>query len=244
MSQTIKRATEILEQLSEAPRTLAELAEVFGQHRSTVFRQLQTLEEAGFALHRTDGTYSIGPRLIAIGQGALEDFNLRTVAHDDLRELQREVGCTVHLAQLVENSVVYVDKVEDSNGIRMYSRIGKTVLPHRTGVGKAILSQLPESRRDDVLAGAEWTSYTATTLRTREELDAQLEEIARDGWAVDDGEFEDFMNCIAVPVRDSSGSIIGALSISSIRVVKDLEALRGYLPLLLATAARISERLG
>ncbi len=243
VSQTIKRATEIIEHLADRPSTLAELADQFGQHRSTVFRQLQSLEEAGFVLHRADGTYSIGPRLIAIGQEALNDFNLRNVAHDELRELQQRVGCTVHLAQLIENSVVYVDKIEDSSGIRMYSRIGKTVLPQCTGVGKVILAQITSSRRDDVLAGVEWKPYTANTLLTREALDAEIEQIREDGWGVDDSEFEEITNCIAAPVRDSTGAIVGAISVTALRVLQDLDALQLHLPDLLETAGRISARL-
>lgn len=145
---------------------------------------------------------------------------------------------------MIDNSVVYVDKIEDTAGVRMYSRIGRSVLPHCTGVGKSILSMLPASRRDDILAGTDWTAHTPNTLTTREALDAEVDEIARTGWGVDDGEFEDFMNCIAAPVSDSTGTILGAISISSIRVVNDLDALKTLVPALLATAHRVSQQLG
>lgn len=244
MSQTITRATELIELIAEAPRTLAEMATHFGVHRSTVFRQLQSLEQAGFLVHRPDGSYNIGHRLIAIGQEALDNIDLRRIAHDQLRELQKKVGSTIHLAQLIDNSVVYVDKIEDTAGVRMYSRIGRSVLPHCTGVGKSILSLLPSSRRDELLADTDWTAHTPTTLTSRESLDTEVDAIATRGWGVDDGEFEDFMNCIAAPVSDSTGTIVGAISISSIRVVTDLDALRAHVPELLATARRISAELG
>ncbi|RZU63836.1 IclR family transcriptional regulator [Microterricola gilva] len=244
MSQTVQRATEIIELLAERPRPLSEVATHFRVHRSTVFRQLQTLEGAGFVVHRADGNYDIGTRIIAIAQQALDNLDLRRIAHDELRALQSRVGTTVHLAQLLERKVVYIDKVDGGGSVRMYSRIGLPVLPQATGVGKVILAALPEGRRDELLAGTEWTAFTSTTHTSRASLDVELAEIGARGWGVDDSEFEDFMNCIAAPISNSTGTVLGALSISSIKVVNDLDALKRHLPDLLATTERIARALG
>lgn len=243
MSSTIQRATEIIDLIAESPRSLGEMATHFDVHRSTVLRQVRTLVEAGYLLHRADGRYAIGPRIIAIAQEALERIDLRRIAHDEIRALHARVGNTIHLAQLIENTIIYVDKVEDTAGVRMYSRIGKVVLPNCTGVGKAILSKLPPARRDDVLDGVDWTRHTATTLTTREALDRELAAIGERGWGVDDGEFEDFTNCIAAPVANATGTVIGAISITSIRVVNDLAALQQHVADLVATASRVSQQL-
>jgi DNA-binding IclR family transcriptional regulator len=244
MSQAVQRATEILDFLGEGPRSLSETARRFNVHRSTVLRQLQTLEEAGFVLRRGNGHYSIGPKMISIAQQALDSLDLRAVAHDEIRKLHGHTGNTVHLAQLIEATVMYVDKVEGQNNVRMYSRIGKTVLPHCTGVGKAILSQLPVSRRDAVLAGIEWKAYTPRTVPSREALDEQLEVIKAQGWCVDDGEFEDFINCIAVPITNSSASIVGAISLTAIKAVATLDDLMTHLDDIRHTAQNISRQLG
>ncbi|AMB60160.1 IclR family transcriptional regulator [Microterricola viridarii] len=244
MSQTIQRATELIELLATGPRSLNDVASHFEVHRTTVFRQLQTLERAGFVVHRADGQYAIGTRIIAIAQQALDNFDLRRIAHDELRALQRRVGTTVHLAQLFERSVIYIDKVEGDSSVRMYSRIGLPVLPQATGVGKVILAQLPTARRDELLADTEWTAFTENTHTSRASLDFELADIAAHGWGVDDSEFEDFMNCIAAPITNSTGTVFGALSISSIKVVNDLTALKQHLPDLLATTDRISRQLG
>ncbi|HJW01354.1 MAG TPA: IclR family transcriptional regulator [Arthrobacter sp.] len=244
MSQAVQRATEILEFLGEGPRSLSETAKRFNVHRSTVLRQLQTLEEAGFVLRRGNGHYSIGPAMIAIAQQALDSLDMRAVAHDEIRRLHARTGQTIHLAQLVESTVMYVDKVEGQDSVRMYSRIGKTVLPHVTGVGKAILSQLPRSRRDSILAGVEWKAFTPNTLATREALDEQLAVIKDRGWAVDNGEFEDFVNCIAVPITNSSGSAVGAISLTAIKAVATVEDLLVHLEDIRSTAQTISRHLG
>lgn len=126
----------------------------------------------------------------------------------------------------------------------MYSRIGKTVLPHVTGVGKAILSQLPQSRRDSILAGVEWKAFTPNTLATREALDEQLIVIKDRGWAIDNGEFEDFVNCIVVPITNSSGSAVGAISLTAIKAVAMVDDLMVHLEDIRSTAQTISRQLG
>ncbi|MEO6826032.1 MAG: IclR family transcriptional regulator [Microbacteriaceae bacterium] len=245
MTQTVQRATEILEFIAEAPRSLSETARHFQVHRSTVFRQLQTLEQAGFVMHHADGTYNIGTRIISIAQQALDHMDLRRIAHEEIRALQQRVGNTLHLAQLMEDdSVVYIDKVEGTDSVRMYSRIGRPVRPNSTGVGKVILSLLPPDRRDAVLRDAQWSALTANTHTSRESLDAELATIRDQGWGIDNGEFEDFVNCIAAPIRNSTGSIVGALSITAIKMVNSLDDLKLHLDDLLATTRGISQQLG
>lgn len=244
MSQAVKRATEIIELIADSPRSLSDLAKQFEVDRSTIFRQLQTLEQAGFVLRHSDGKYNVGTRIISIAQQALDNLDLRRIAHDEISALQSRVGNTLHLAQLIENQVVYIDKVEGSDSVRMYSRVGLPVLPNATAVGKVILAQLSVDKRDALLRDADWTVHTATTHATRESLDIELKQIADEGWGVDDGEFEDFVNCVAAPVSNSTGTIVGALSISSIRMVNTLDDLTAHLGDLLATTRTISLQLG
>lgn len=243
MSQSVRRAARIIDSIVEEPKTVMQLAEEFELHRSTMFRELQALEEVGYVRRRKNGQYVLGLRLISLSKLAFDNLDLREVAHDRLVQLHRTVGNTIHLAALVDSNIVYVDKVEDSSGVRMYSRIGNAVLPYCSGVGKAILADLDTSARDGVLDGVVWKKFTEKTLTTRAELDAELEQVARQGWAVDDREFEDFVNCIAVPIRSSVG-VVGALSLTAIRMVADLRRLRSHLPLMQQTAEQISRDLG
>lgn len=243
MSSTVLRATQIIELIAEGPRSTAQVAGHFQVHPSTIFRQLQTLERAGFLIRYSDGSYAIGPKIIAIAQQALDNVDLRRIAHDEVRSLHAQTGHTLHLAQLIEGQVLYIDKVEAAGGIRMYSRIGLPVRLTCTGVGKVVLAQLPKARRAELLVGSDWTRHTPNTL-TRDELDRELDRIAERGWGVDDGEHEEFVNCLAAPIGDSTGTIVGALSLTSIRMVADLDALRAHLDPLLRTARSISSALG
>jgi DNA-binding IclR family transcriptional regulator len=241
VSESVRRAAELVELVASGARTLREISERFDVHRSTIFRQLKTLESAGFLVHRDDGAWAIGMRLVAIGQQAVDELDLRRVAHPALRELHDQVGGTVHLAQRVGDGIYYVDKVEDTDGVRMSSRVGGQVDAARTGVGTAILAHLPAPDRTRIL-DAEAARGVAPPAGAV--LDRRLDDIRRRGWSSDDGEFEAFVNCVAVPVISSGGRIHGAVSISAIRAVRPLAELRGELTPLRHCAAQIARQLG
>jgi len=242
MSQSVTRAARILGSLAGEPATVNGLADEFGIHRSTMFRELQSLEQVGFVRRQSDGRYAVGMQLAVLGEAALEQLDLRGAAFAHARRLHRIVGNTVHVGALVGDEIVYVDKVEDAAGVRMYSRVGASVLPYCSGIGKAILAELPTDRRDAVLAGADWHPHTARTLTTRAALDADLAVTARRGWAFDDAEFEDFVGCVAVPIISPAG-VVGALSLTALRVAQSRTQLEQRVPMLRETAAEIAQRL-
>ncbi|MBS1673843.1 MAG: IclR family transcriptional regulator [Actinobacteria bacterium] len=243
MSQSVERAAAILAAIAAEPATIIDLSERFGIHRSTMFRELQSLEQVGFVRRQADGTYVVGMQLAVLGGAALDQLDLRGAAYTQLRRLHRVVGNTLHLGALIGNEIVYVDKVEDSAGVRMYSRVGAAVRPQCSGLGKAVLAELPAARRDAVLADCDWHPYTATTMTTRAALDADLELSARRGWAFDDAEFEDFVGCVAVPIVTAAG-VVGALSLTALRAVLSRRQLQQRVPMLRETAAEISRQLG
>ena len=105
----------------------------------------------------------------------------------------------------MDRSIVYVDKAEDESGVRMYSRIGKAVIPYCSAVGKAILANLDAAGRDAVLDGVTWERHTEHTITTASSSTVSSPLVAERGWAVDDREFEPFVNCIAVPIREPAG---------------------------------------
>lgn len=244
MSQTVQRAIVIIETVAERPRGLGEVADTLGVHRSTALRLLQTLEGNGFVRRQGDGTYAVGTRFLSIAQQSLESLDLRPLAAPHLRALHPTCGHTLHLAQLIGDEVVYIDKLDSPDGVRMYSRVGRAASLYASGVGKAILAQLPPERVADLLERTELVSHTPTTFDTPQALEAELARIRQRGWAVDDGEFEDFVNCVAAPVGNSSGDIVAALSITSLRVITPLAQLSKLVPDLLETARAISRELG
>ncbi|MFF0314156.1 IclR family transcriptional regulator [Micromonospora sp. NPDC005252] len=241
MSEGVDRAMRVLELLAREPAQLGGVAADLGVHKSTALRLLQTLESGGFA-RRTDGGWTVGLRLIDLAQQALDSLDVRAVARPHLAALGRDCGHTIHLAQLVDDDLVYVDKIEARGQVRMYSRIGRTAPLHASGVGKVVLAYRPQLTR--LVEGAALRAYTPATICDPAALRAELAAVAERGWAADDGEFEPLITCVAAPVRHADGSVSAAVSVTAPTVVATLADLRFLLPRLLATTQQISRDLG
>ncbi|MZD05308.1 helix-turn-helix domain-containing protein [Streptomyces sp. SID5785] len=246
MSQTVARAIEILEFVAREPRTQSEVGARLGVHRSTALRILESLTDGGLARRLPDGRYAIGLRLAGLARLAEEQFGLTDVARAHLRGLGARTGHTVHLAALEGDRIVYADKIDPADGIRLYAEIGRPVTLHTAGVAKAILAELPPDRAAALLdASCDFAPHTATTVTDPAAYRAVLARTRERGHAVDDGEYEDYVNCLAAPVRGSGGEVVGAVSVTALKARADLAALTAdVLPDLLTTVATISEELG
>ncbi|SFS09078.1 transcriptional regulator, IclR family [Agrococcus baldri] len=244
MSQTIQRAATVLELVSIRPRTQSEVAEVLGVHRSTALRILGTLGESGLVRRRPDGTYGVGYRLTWFASLASEQFELRDLARPRIAELGAECGHTVHLAVLEDDRIVYADKIDQPGTVRMYSQIGQPVRLHTSGVAKAILAHVDAEVLERMLDGYAFERFTSTTLTSRGDFDDDLAAVRQRGWASDDGEFEDFINCVAMPVRGPDSKVIAAVSITALRAQAELDELEGLLPRLAQVCEGISKSIG
>jgi DNA-binding IclR family transcriptional regulator len=237
------RIAEIIERIAEQPMSVAELAENFDVHRSSMFRQLKSLEEVGYVRRRDDARFVVGAKLIAIARLSFDDVDLRRAGYQHVRQLHAKVGHTIQLVGLIGDSLIYVDKVETASGVGMYSRIGAEAPAYCSGVGKVILAALDPYRRDAILNSTPWKQFTPNTFTTRAQLDEALDLATERGWAVDDQELDMIINCLAVPISRPSG-IVGAVSVTAVSSVEDIEALMKYLPLLQDTARAIESELG
>lgn len=246
MSQSVERAIEIIRRAAESPLSLSDAAELLGVHKSTALRILQTLESARFVRRTGAGTYVFGSGLIELSELALGSMDLRQFAAPLLRDLQRKTGHTVHLAQLTGDEIIYIDKVEsrDGSALQLPSRVGRAVSIHASAVGKVILAYLPSAERDRLLHQVVFERYTPTTITDRDALEIELARIRQTGWALDDGEHDSYVRCIAVPVRDSRGQVVAAISVTVIQVAPNGRRMEEFLPELEATAARVSRELG
>ena len=245
MAQTVERAIEIIEFTSAAPRSLTEVAEHLGVHRSTAFRLLRTLTDGGLTRQREDGRYGVGYRLAGLAELAYKQFDLRNLAHDHLVTLSEASGHTVHLAAIEGDGIVYVDKIDQIGGFGHYSQIGKPVRLHTAAVGKAILSQQSEDVISAMILRCDFERFTESTISTPEALRSELQVARARGWAIDDGEMEVYLNCIAAPIRQSSGVAVAAVSVTALKAKADLARLESeVLPQLLLTTAAISKELG
>ena len=236
------RLAELIEKIAEQPMSVAELAEDFDVHRSSMFRQLKSLEQVGYVRRRDDTRYVVGAKLIALARLSFDDVDLRRAGYHHVRKLHAKIGHTIQLVALIGDSLIYVDKVESASGVGMYSRIGREAPAYCSGVGKVILAALDSYRRDAILDSTPWKQFTPNTFTTRAQLDAALELATERGWAVDDRELDMMINCLAVPISSHPG-IVGAVSVTAVSSVEDIKSLMKYLPLLQETAGAIEDEL-
>jgi DNA-binding IclR family transcriptional regulator len=244
VSQTVDRALSILIDLGDGPKSLDQIATLLGVHKSTALRLLQTLEAQGFARHDEQHRYRLGARLFALAHQALDDLDIRRLAAPHLAALNQAHGHTVHLAAYVDGAVVYIDKYDSRHPVRMSSRIGVTAPAHCTAVGKVLLAALPAARRQAAADRLQYTKYTQNTITDPVLFLAELDRVAAQGYAQDRAEHEDYINCVAAPIRDAAGNVLAAASISVPEPVLDHQGVLALLPDLRAAVAAASAELG
>lgn len=241
---SVQRALRILIELSEGPLSISELGRRLDVHRTTSLRLLRTLEQEHFVRRTPDGHYRLGPRMATVAHAAFAGMDVRDVAAPHLRDLGVASGHTVHLGALDAAQVVYLDKVESRQAVRMYSHVGAFVPVHATAMGKVLLADLPNAERDAILGATPFTRCTANTHTTREELDNDLRLIVDRGWALDDQEHESFIHCVAAPIRAAAGRTVAAVSVSVPTMLLDQDGLLDLVPALTQSAGAISAELG
>ena len=198
--QALSRAFEILEHMADAggELSLSELTEVTELPMPTVHRLVRSLVNEGYVRQAASRRYALGPQLIRLGDTASR--LLGRWARPYLTELAETLGETTNMALLDGDEVVYVAQAPSKHSMRMFTEVGRRVLPHCTAVGKALLAQLPPGEADALLARTGLPAQTPHTITDPAELLKQLKQIRVQGWAMDDGEQELGVQCIAVPV--------------------------------------------
>jgi|YelNatPaOPRAMG01_1025707.scaffolds.fasta_scaffold01632_9 DNA-binding IclR family transcriptional regulator len=244
--QSLERALNIINILaySEKPVGVTEIGKLLGIHKSTAYRLILTLRQFGYVEQDEETErYYLGLKPLELSNIILERLDIRKIAHPYLEELSGRVNETVHLAVREEDEIVYIDKVESKQAIRMYSRVGARAPLYCTALGKCLLAFGPQELIEKWIFKKELPPRTESTIKTGEELQKELMEIKRLGYALDREEFEQGVKCIGVPILNKSERAIAAISISipAFRVTE--EKIQDFIPILLETGEKISKRL-
>ena len=240
---TVGKALEVLDQVAQKGRPVrfSELLAETCHPKATLYRLLQTLTNQGMLAYDEDRqTYAPGLRLVRLAHSAWRQSSLAPVARPFISALSEEVGETIHLAQLDRGQVLYVDKLNAKEPIEMFAQAGKIGPGYCTGVGKAMMAFLDDDDRQDAINRQAFYAHTPHTLKSADELAAELDQIRRDGVAYDREEHEPGIICIAAPILSSSGRVIGALSVTTSTARQNLEGLEEHRAALLRTANDIA----
>ena len=249
--QTIERISLILDILGKSPQGLSigELSDKTGLPKGTTHRLLTSLAYFGHVRqHSKKKNYHLGFKLVELGNLLLSQLDYRTEAHPYLVELAERTKETVHMVILDNNEVLYIDKVDvgqNAGGLRMASILGARIPTHCSAVGKVMLAFLPEEKLVEIVNDKGLLRRTENTITDFEELKSHLQHIREQGYALDDEENEKGVKCVGAPIRDQSGKVIAAISISvpGIRIRTDT-LLTTYKDQVVETARNISNKLG
>ncbi|MGH3314045.1 MAG: IclR family transcriptional regulator [Streptomyces sp.] len=239
--QSLERAFDLLERMADAGGEvgLSELSGSSGLPLPTIHRLMRTLVTCGYVRQHPNRRYALGPRLIRLGESSSR--LLGTWARPYLARLVEETGETANMALLDGDEVVYVAQVPSRHSMRMFTEVGRRVLPHSTGVGKVLLAHAPDEEVRAVLARTGMPAATDRTITTPEGFLAALAHVRAVGYAVDDNEQEVGVRCIAVSVPDSPTA--AALSISGPAGRVTEAATDRFVPLLHEVAEQLSKAL-
>jgi IclR family acetate operon transcriptional repressor len=239
-SQGLNRALVILRLLGRAdgPLTLAEIALQASLPKSTVIRLLAVMEEEGFVRRFGERpVYSVGHAIHEIAEG-YRPPSIGEITAPVLRQLADEVGFTANLGTLEGSSVLHLHVEEPQRALR-FATGGSLDFAYCTGLGKLLLSALPDEELDEHLPDSEpFTSWTKKTVVTRAELGAELARVREAGYSIDDEERNRGVTCMAVSLP-TEGPPSLALSISAPSAELAEPARELVLPILRRAAAAL-----
>jgi DNA-binding IclR family transcriptional regulator len=240
-SQTLLRGLDVIDAVIEGPITLANLAAKLGLNRSTAHRLASALIDRRYLTFVPRHGYRVGPKLLALGYLAQQQIDIVQISRRHLEDLAAATEDTVHLGVLDSERALYLAKIPGRRRVEISSRVGERHPLTSTGLGKALLLDDNQAHwrklfGEDQASGSPAADYDRWLERMRGYVQA--------GRTFDLQENEDMIRCVAAPVRDASGSIVAALSVSSAAQYMADDRMESLSADVLATAGAISGDLG
>lgn len=220
LNRTTQRTVEILKLVSRNPEgiTLDEICEKLSMPKTSAYDIATTLVETGMVnVDRGQRQrYTIGLMAYRIGINYTNHMDFISMLEPELKAFAREVGKTVFFGVRSDHEVVYICKSEPENPIITTATVGTKNPMYCTSLGKAILAYSDEETREQVISRIKFRKKTERTIDNKESLLQELEKVRTRGYALDDREVEDHMECAGAPVLGPNGNLLGAISVSGL----------------------------
>jgi len=244
-STTALRALKVVEVLSEAsaPLAAAEVAGIIGTERSTAYRMLATLMEAGYVVRdpRTR-RYRLGYKILRLTRGLLNIDEKAELIKECLQEISRRTGETAHYSVLDRDCAVLVLRSKGTQLVAIDFQIGDRAALHCTSIGKVMLAYQDAGFAEEAIRRG-LPKLARNTITDPARFRAELRKVRAQGYAYDDLEFADDMRCVAVPVFENDGSLAGGISLSGPSSRFTPQKLRELRDCTLEAAGRLSLKL-
>ncbi|NLC95723.1 MAG: IclR family transcriptional regulator [Bacilli bacterium] len=218
INRTTKRAIAILELVAQQPKgiTLNEIAKELKLPTTSAFDIVHTLKQEGMLeLDPYSKLYTLGPKVLLIGQQYLKNNDLIQIAKPFMIDLAEKLHKTCFLAKEMDNQVLYINKYEPQNALITMAQIGSRTHMHATALGKALLSTY--NNLEEKISKLKLVKLTPNTITDKDRLIEELKIIKQRGYSVDNEELEENMLCIGSPIFDHNNNCVAAISVSSIK---------------------------
>ncbi len=245
--QSLERAFGILEEVARHDDgiSLVEIGRTLDIHTSTAHHLCKTLTALGYLRQAEKGKrYRLGRAVFALASACADEVELADAARPFLAELSKKTGESAHFAVWAGDQVLILEKASSASAFQMNERAGMLRPAHCTAIGKALLSGLDDAVLDRQIEGMTLTPYSPNTITDKHKLRQEIERIRDEGVAYDDSEYNEEARCIAAPVRDYRGRVVGAIGFSGPVWRVSLGDLSSYSRLTLDMARELSRVLG
>ena len=231
--QSVDRALRIIEFLAENPTGagITEISKSLGLSKGTVHRLISTLKERDFAYQSSNTQlYRLSYKILYLYNCISNNIDMFKVSRPIIRKFADKVDATVHLATLDEkrSNIVYIDRIEPMNSQKLFvmsSRVGKKAPCYCTAAGKILLSQYSDDELRDIMKGEEYKTYTDKTIKNIDEFLEEIHKVRKQGYALDENEYDHGIICISIPIYNSNGKIDFAMSVTGLILYTKAEEL-------------------
>ena len=243
---SLDKSLQIIEILCGCPQGagLSELTKKSGFPNSTIHHMLSTFLPYDYVSQDPETKkYHLGFKFLNISNLILNNIDIRKIAHKYLLQLHAESGEAVHLAVLRNGKVVYVDKINKSDGLSLATYIGFYTDPHAAAGGRVLLSQLATNKIMEIYQGTSLKKYSKNTITNFDQLLNELRKVKKQGYAIDDEEYYEGVRCVAAPIK-AGGKVVAAVSITCSIFTLTMERINKKLKgLVVETAEKISSEM-
>lgn len=240
---SVKKALKILEVLStKKEASLSELSHILKLTKTNVHRLLLTLIENGFVLvSENNFKYTLSLKLFVLGGSVNQRSILINMAFPYMEKLAKFSRETINLGILFNNEVLYIEKIDSPEHLRIDSPIGKTDPAYCTSMGKCLLSGLEKKGLEKYIrSNNPLKALTKSTITDPKKLIAELEKVKKNGYAIDREELLAGIRCIGSPIHDEHGKVIAALSISGPSVRMTNKKIREFKDFVIKNSQEVS----
>jgi len=245
--QSVGKALMIIDVLanSREEMSLTDISKELGWPKSTIYGLISTLRDFEYVDQSSlTGCYKLGIRLFQLGNYVAKKWDVREIARPYMYKINHILGETVQLATEDNGEVLYLDKLDSNQILRIVSEIGARLPMHCSGLGKALLAYMPLKNAKRIITSKGMKAMTNRTITNWVDLEKELIEIKKNGYAIDDREIMDGLKCVAVPIFNNENKAKYAISISGFNNSITGEHLERAIKLLVESARDISRSLG